>query len=147
MLLTKSLAAPLLTAALLGCIAGCSQSKGQAMSAGASQVSSGDKVISYAAPQDGKIFLRDDTDNKIVYSADIRRDQIARFDPDLPEVSINGTIATIPNPNHAHSWYFERGDTDRAHAGTVPPSNDNGGVQTIHVPLGVKVDVQTQPSN
>jgi hypothetical protein len=109
--------------------------------------SSGDKVITCAAPHDGKVFLRDDTDNKIVYSSDIRKDQIARFDPDQPEVSINGTISTIPNPNHTHSWYFDRTDPDRPDAAPPTPSANDTGVQTVHVPIGVKVDVQPQPSN
>jgi hypothetical protein len=148
MLRLRLIVAPILTGTLFGCLAACTQSPGQPLPAEAVQASSGDKVITCAAPHDGKVFLRDDTDNKIVYSSDIRKDQLARFDPDQPEVSINGTISTIPNPNHAHSWYFAPTNPDRAEsAPPTPPNNNNEGVQTVHVPIGVKVDVQTQPSN
>jgi len=149
MLRLRLIVAPILTGTLVGFLAGCSQSQGQPLPAEAVLASSGDKVITCAAPHDGKVFLRDDTDNKIVYSSDIRKDQTARFDPDQPEVSINGTISTIPNPNHTHSWYFDRTEPDRADAAppAAPASDNTQAVQTVHVPVGVKVDVQPQPSN
>ena len=149
MLRLRLILAPILTGTLIGFLAGCTQSQGQPLPAGAVLASSGDKVITCAAPHDGKVFLRDDTDNKVVYSSDIRKDEVAKFDPDQPEVSIHGTISTIPNPSHAHSWYFDRTNPDSPDAAApTPPASDNTqGVQTVHVPVGVKVDVQPQPSN
>jgi hypothetical protein len=56
----------------------------------------------------------------------------------------------VPNPNHQHSIYFARSpQPDRSDANNTPNEmNATGanGVPTVRVPIGIQVDVQTQPS-
>jgi hypothetical protein len=138
---------------MLGCsslllaLGGCAGDRPDVPS-GAMQVSSGGRVVAFAAPHDGKAYLRDDTDNRVVYSTDLRRNQTMRFDPALDTVSIDGTTAPegIVNPNHDHSIYFARSDQpDRMDVSSSSSSNSNGN-STIQVPNGSDVRVQTPPN-
>src|ERR1700722_15828266 len=109
----------------------------------AMQGSSGGKVVAFTAPHDGKAYLRDDTDNCVVYSTDLRQDQVMRFDPDADVVRIDGNTApeAIVKPGHDHSIYFARSaQPDRVDAGKdITTGNGNNGVTTVHVPIGVQV--------
>jgi len=141
----------LCSGSLLLALGGCATDTRPDVPSDAMQVSSGDKVVAFTAPHDGKAYLRDDTDNRVVYSTDLRKDQVMRFDPALDAVRIDGNTAPegIDNPNHDHSIYFERcAPPDRADASNNAANTDGGNqVPTVvHVPIGVQVDVQTQPS-
>ena len=118
----------------------------------AMQVSSGGKVVAFTAPHDGKAYLNDDTDHRVVYSTDLKRDQVMRFDPATDSVRIDGNTAPegIAEPDHDHSIYFARSEQpDRADAvsnGNDAFANSNGPttVPTVRVPIGIQVDVQPQ---
>jgi hypothetical protein len=121
----------------------------------AMQVSSGSKVVAFTAPHDGKAYLEDDTDNRVVYSTDLRRDQVMKFDPVAGNVQIDGNTAPegIAHPNHDHSIYFVRSEHPDRTDVSRNRDNDNGnggasanGVPVVRVPVGIQVDVQTQPS-
>ena len=47
-----------------------------------------------------KLICDDDTDNRVVYSTDLKRDQVMRFDPVADTVRIDGNTAPegIANP-------------------------------------------------
>jgi hypothetical protein len=131
-------------------VVGCSHDTGPSVPAGAMQVSSGDKTIAFTAPHDGRIYLRDDNDNSVVYSGEVRKDQVVKYDSVVEQVMVDGSVTTqkVANANHDHSWYFERSsrsDQAEAASGTVRDSS-GAEIPTIRVPVGVKVDVQTQPS-
>jgi hypothetical protein len=124
---------------------GCAQESRPDVPSDAMQVASGGKVVAFTAPHDGKAYLRDDTNNKVVYSTDLKRDQVMRFDPALDTVRIDGNTAPegIADPNHDHSIYFARSaPPDRADVG----NGSAGDAQNVRVPVGIQVNVQTQPS-
>jgi hypothetical protein len=142
---------------LLLILGGCSSEEARPdVPSNAMQVSSGSKVVAFTAPHDGKAFLEDDTDHRVVYSTDLRRDQVMKFDPVAGAVQIDGTTAPegIANPNHDHSIYFERSEhpdrTDvsgnRANDNSSNAGANANGVPIVRVPVGIQVDVQTQPS-
>ena len=127
-------------------VAGCAEESRPDVPSDAMQVSSGGGVVAFAASHDGKAYLRDDTDGRVVYSTDLRRDQVMRFDPALDAVRIDGNTAPegIDHPNHDHSIYFSRSaQPDRADVGS-------NGVSDVPAPAAqnvrVLVNVQTQPS-
>ncbi len=141
--------------ALLSALGGCSSEQTRPdLPSNAMQVSSGGKVVAFTAPHDGKAYLEDDTDNRVVYSTELRRDQVMKFDPAADAVQIDGTTAPegIASPNHDHSIYFVRAEQpDRADAaasnnGNTVNSNGGNNVPVVRVPVGIQVDVQTQPS-
>ncbi len=129
---------------------GCASEARPDVPVGAMQVASGGKVVAFTAPHDGKAYLRDDSDNRVVYSTDLRHDQVMRFDPALDNVRIDGNTAPegIINPDHDHSIYFVRSaQPDRVDASNnAVTGTDPNGVTTVHVPIGVQVDVQKQPT-
>ena len=114
--------------------AGCTGS-GQTVPSGALEVSSGNREVSYTAPQDGKIYLRDDFDKRTAYSAEVRKNQVVRFDPKQNAVLIDGAVAAqqIPGAWHQHTLFFEPS------AQTAASNNPD----VIKVPVKVQV---TQPS-
>jgi hypothetical protein len=137
-------------------LGGCSSDEARPdVPSNAMQVSSGSKVVAFTAPHDGKAFLQDDTDNRVVYSTELRRDQVMKFDPVADNVQIDGTAAPegIAHPGHDHSIYFERSEHPDRTDVSGNRANDNGnggtsanGVPIVRVPVGIQVDVQTQPS-
>jgi hypothetical protein len=141
-------------AAVMAAIGGCAvQPTRPGVPSNAMQVASGGKIVAFTAPHDGKAYLNDDTDKCIVYSTDLRRDQVMRFDPDTDAVRIDGNTAPegIANPGHDHSIYFARSEkSDRADVATngndnaVQPSGATT-VPTVRVPIGIQVEVQPQP--
>jgi hypothetical protein len=138
-------------APLLLSLGGCATSNRPDVPSNAMQESSGGMVVAFTAPHDGKAYLRDDTDNCVVYSTDLKRDQVMRFDPTTDVVRIDGNTAPegIAKPGHDHSIYFarsaqpDRTDLTNNNAAT---GTDANGVTTVHVPIGVQVDVQKQPT-
>ena len=137
-------------APLLLSLGGCASSNRPDVPSNAMQESSGGTVIAFTAPHDGKAYLRDDTDNCVVYSTDLKRDQVMRFDPAADVVRIDGNTAPegIAKPGHDHSIYFARSSQpDSVEAANSVTTGDNAnGVTTVHVPIGVQVDVQKQPT-
>lgn len=156
-----SLGSALVALGALVSIGGCAHNANDnpVVPSSAVQVSSGDMVLSYTAPRDGVIYLRDDQDNRILYSTDVKANQTVKYDPQAADVTINDNVAApqIASNNHQHSLFFQPyGGPEAATAGattqpaqpTTQPSSSagNDNVPIIHVPVGVRVDVQTQPS-
>jgi hypothetical protein len=133
---------------LLFALGGCVQDTRPEVPSGAMQVSSGGRIVAFTAPHDGKAYLNDDTDHRVVYSTDMRRDQIMRFDPASDTVRIDGNTAPegIVNPAHDHSIYFARSEhADRVDVPASSAIDANGNpIPTVRVPIGVQVDVQPQ---
>src|SRR5580700_7761751 len=105
---------------VLATLSGCAvQPTRPGVPSNAVQVSSGGKVVAFTAPHDGKAYLNDDTDKCVVYSTDLKRDQVMRFEPESDAVRVDGNTAPegIANPGHDHSIYFVRSvQSDRADA-------------------------------
>ena len=151
---TRFIATALIAGGIVVVGAGCAHnSDNQVVPSSALKMSSGNKELAVAAPHDGVVYVRDDADNRIVYSTDVKRGQVVRYDPQSEAVTLDDHLAagSISGMNHDHSIFFQRSgtvDADQASAAanssgaTTRPSD----VPVIHVPLGVRVDVQTQPS-
>jgi len=143
-------------------VAGCATAPTRpGLPSNAMQVSSGGKIVAFTANHDGKAYLNDDTDKVVVYSTELKRDQVMRFDPESDSIRIDGNTAPegIANPGHDHSIYFARSSQpDSADAAaSAAASNANMANNTnsmsnpttipvVRVPIGVQVDVQQQPA-
>jgi hypothetical protein len=120
-------------------------------------MSSGNKAAAFTAPRDGVVYVRDDSDNRIVYSGDVKKGQIVRYDSRARQVKVDDDVVAHPSGNdHPHSIFFHPsgGAEDSDTSGIVRDANAAGrpttapasNVPVIRVPLGVQVDVQTQPA-
>jgi len=132
-------------------IGGCAQESRSDVPLNAMEMASGGKVVAFTAPHDGKAYLHDDTDNRVVFSTDLKHDQVMRFDPATNSVRIDGNSAPegIAHAEHDHSIYFARSaQPDRVDSVSNNGVTENAGnnVPTVRVPIGIQVDVQTQPS-
>jgi len=118
-----------------GLAAGCAHGNGPNIPAGAEEVASGNREVAYTVPQDGKIYLRDDFDKRTAYSADVRKNQVVRFDASQNAVLVDGAVAAqqIPGAWHQHTLFFE--------ASAQPASS--GSPDVVKVPVKIQV---TQPS-
>jgi hypothetical protein len=95
------------TLALAALVVGCSQSPN--VPATASNVATGGQDVSYTAPRDGKIYLQDDLNKRLVYSGEVHGGENVRFSRQQDAVFLNGAMAaqSIPTPWHEHTLYFE----------------------------------------
>jgi hypothetical protein len=148
---TKFTVGVLSCGSILAALAGCATPQDRPdVPANSMQVSSGGKVVAFTAPHDGKAYLRDDSNNRVVYSTELKKDQVMRFDPVSDTVQIDGKSVPegIADPGHDHSIFFTKSDMpDSADAVATHAVNDdaNKNMTTVHVPIGVQVDVQPQP--
>lgn len=133
---------------------GCAANNGPMVPSGAMQMASGDRNVAFTAPHDGTVYLRDDGDNKILYSGDVQKDQSIHYDPNAQQVVVDGRVVAdkVPGGTRGHSLFFERADRpDRVamqnNNGAQPETTTNGnGYPVIKVPVGVQVEVQPHPA-
>lgn len=128
----------ILATALAALAAGCAHDNGSIPDS-ATEVASGNREVSYTAPHDGKIYIRDDFDRRVAYSTEVRKNQVVRFDPKQNEVFVDGAVAAqkIPGAWHQHTLFYEKSpEGDRA----VPAASTPG---VVKVPVKIQV---TQPS-
>jgi len=113
------------TAALAMLAAGCAQSPNVPPTA--SSVATGGQDVSYTAPHDGKVYLQDDLNKRLVYSGEVHGGENVRFSRQQDAVYVNGAVAaqSVPTPWHEHTLFFEpsRQETTRApgELSNVPP--------------------------
>ena len=84
-------------------VIGCAHDSGPSVPTGAMQVSSGNKMIGFRAPHDGRVYLRDDNDNSVVYSGEIRKDQVAKYDPAVEQAIASHAEAFAPDLHRSHA--------------------------------------------
>ena len=100
---------------LLGFLAltGCSTEHYPSVPPEASQVVKSAKVITFTAPHDGRVYLQDDSNHRLVYSTDIRRGQTFQYgSSNTPTLDGKPAGDPVPNPGHRHSIYFENSDRE-----------------------------------
>ena len=97
----------------LGVLTGCTAEHYPSVPPEASQVVKSSKVITFTAPHDGRVSLQDDTNNRLIYSTDIRRGQTFEYGSSNTP-TLNGKPAgdPVPSPGHRHSIYFEPSDRE-----------------------------------
>jgi hypothetical protein len=85
-----------------------SQPMAEGVPAYANEVKSGNGPLDYKAPEDGRIFLADTTDNVVLYSGQISKDQTFALDPEARRATIDGKYVFTREiyPSHSHKLYF-----------------------------------------
>jgi hypothetical protein len=74
----------------------------------ANEVKSGNGPLEYKAAEDGRIFLTDTTDNVVLYSGHISKDQAFALDPEARRATVDGKYVFTREiyPSHSHKLYF-----------------------------------------
>ena len=137
-----------LFAAIAISAAGCAHQTGPNVPPGAPSIATGSQDVAYTAPQDGRMYIQDDFDKRVVYSGQVRKGQTVRFDQRQDAVLLDGTVAAqgIRGGWHQHTMFFEAAPQQAQPAaasamGTTAAPASN----VLKVP--VKVEVQTQPAH
>ena len=82
----------------------------------AQEIGTGREKVSYTAPYDGTVYVRDDTRKEIVYSGKVSKGQMVNVDAKHNQVLIDNQTATKQDMvnDHKYSIYFDE-DRDREH--------------------------------
>jgi len=104
----------------------------------ASGVASGGQDVSFTAPSDGRIYLQDNQDKRLVYSGEVHKGEVVHFSRSQDAVFVNGALAAqgVPAPNHEHTMFFQSTEAQTA-GGRM--HGDNSTDSTLHVPVKVQV--------
>jgi len=103
----------------------------------ASGVATGGQDVSFTAPSDGRIYLQDNQDKRLVYSGEVHKGEVVHFSRSQDAVFVNGALAAqgVPAPNHEHTMFFQATEAQTAGGRMHGDSTDS----TLHVPVKVQV--------
>ncbi len=95
-------------------IAGCAKDRHDDIPSDAREMVSGrgDDDISFRTPSDGRIYIEDTTRSKIVYSGDVKRDQMVTVQAGKDRVTADGNTLTDMNLDDGHRYriHFDPGE-------------------------------------
>jgi hypothetical protein len=115
MLKFSHFAAPVvLSAGLLVGMTGCAHDRGD-VPLNAREIGEGTETVSYTAPRDGTVYVKDDTAHKIVYSGKLEKGQMVKVDAKDNKVLVDGRTVTERDlvNDHKYRLYFDDSDRDR----------------------------------
>jgi hypothetical protein len=74
----------------------------------ANEEKSGNGPLEYKATEDGRVFLADTTDNVVLFSGKLAKDQTFALDPEARRATIDGKYVFTREiyPSHSHKLYF-----------------------------------------
>ena len=104
------IAAAALTAGVLSVgLVGCTEHGSDAIPAAAQTMTSGTgrDMIQARAPHNGKMYVLDDTDNKIIWSGKVRTDDNLVVDPGANVVKLNNDTVSDAQLNRGHRYVIK----------------------------------------
>lgn len=142
-------AAPVILGAAMAIGAGCaSEEHPQNIPLNAREMGEARETISYAAPENGTVYIEDTTAHKLVYSGEVKKGQMVKVDAKANEVTIDNQLATKTDliNDHKFAIYFDKSNpgSEAETSGQriniqEPQSNNNGQGATITTPGGTRV--------
>ncbi len=114
------LGSAIISAALLVGVAGCAETQPRQIPMSALQVGSGTGAVSYRTASHGIIYIYDKTWNQLVYSGEVRRDQLVALDPANGRLTIDSRVA-VEKPLGTGDEYQIYLDTSENRAVIVQP--------------------------
>ena len=97
-------------AAVLGVSAGCGPDRHAAIPADAALAAEGDGKVTATAKDAGMVYVHDRNDNRLVYSGDVRANDVVTVDPDANRVMVNTRVVQDKTlrRGHDHRILFDR---------------------------------------
>jgi hypothetical protein len=90
-------------------LSGCMADRSPQISANAQLAAEGTKKVSYRAPDDGKVYVFDQNDNRVVYYGDVAKGELVTVDPDASRVTVGDKVVaekSLHNGN-SHRIFFD----------------------------------------
>lgn len=93
-------------------VGGCANQRHDEIPASATMAVEGDERLTYLAPYDGKVFVYDTNDERLVYSGDVEKGDEIMVDPDNESLMVDGRTAMEDGlrDGHRHQIFFEKQD-------------------------------------
>ena len=90
-------------------LAGCMSERNQHVAPQATLASEGTGEVSYRAPEDGKVYVFDQNDNRVVYVGDVQKDQLVQVDPNKDDITVGDKIVFEKglHKGNSHRIFFE----------------------------------------
>ena len=105
----RHFAAPVAALCLGAGVIGCaSEPKAEQVPPNAQMLVQGDQMLTYAAPNDGKVYVYDADDRTLLYSGEVRKGQSISIDPEEDKIMVDSRLA-VEKDIHAgndHRIYF-----------------------------------------
>ena len=108
--LRRTLLSVVLGGALVGGLAACSFEAQSGIPNSSRLVAEGQGALSYRAPYDGKVYVYDSDNHTLLYSGDIRQDQLISVSPRDNRITIGDNVVRERgvNTGHAVKVYFDQ---------------------------------------
>ncbi len=89
---------------------GCVHEKPDTVPSSALKVGESQKILSYAAPSNGRVYVYDATDNRILYAGDVMKGDMVSLDADKNRVTVDDKLVFEKglNGSHIHRIYFDQ---------------------------------------
>lgn len=90
-------------------VGGCAHERHEEIPSSATMAVEGDERLAYTAPHDGKVYIYDINDDKMVYSGDVKEGDDVTIDPEKRMVLIEGRTAIEDGVRngHRHRIFFD----------------------------------------
>src|SRR5437667_1591748 len=90
-------------------LAGCMAERNAQVPSEATVSAEGSGHVSYRAPQDGKVYVFDRNQNRVVYAGDIQKDQLVLVDPDADHITVGNSVVSEKglHKGDTHRIFFE----------------------------------------
>jgi hypothetical protein len=97
-----------LAVGLLSIVGGCA-SQPDAVPSSAMMMTSGNGAASFRPTEFGRVYVTDQTDNKILYQADVDRGELVQLDARQDKISVDGRTVSDRSLEDAHDYriFFE----------------------------------------
>ncbi len=94
-------------------VVGCANQHNAAIPPTATSVASGTDRVTYAAPSNGKFYVLDARDNKLVWSGDARKGEVLAVDGSMDKVLLDSRIVREEGLHRGNLYriYFEPRET------------------------------------
>ena|SRR5438552_7547344 len=109
MIAVRHIALPAWMCALALFLAGCMAERNSQIPTEATVSSEGSGHVSYRAPQDGKVYVFDRNNDRVIYAGDVEKDQLVTVDPDTDHVTVGNQVVLEKglHKGNTHRIFFE----------------------------------------
>lgn len=93
-------------------VGGCSHERHEEIPTTAMMAVEGDERLSYTAPHDGKVYVYDVNDDRMLYSGDVKEGDAVTVDPEKSLILIEGRTAMEDGvrDGHRHRVFFDEAE-------------------------------------
>jgi len=111
------------------CLGGCMSERNAQIPSTAERVAEGTGDVSYRAPDNGRVYVFDRNDDRIVFTGDVDKDQLVVVDTKNDRITVGDKVVSEKSlhPGNAHRIFFESGTSAQTAGHRMNEGNTNTG--------------------